>query len=88
MGKTKGHKHTEGTFAIASAFACTHIPTERTDSIYFHAAKSALDVEKYFLDLLRTDQSLSAGIAAIKTLLMVLKQTKCMYIVGMHSKHG
>lgn len=41
------------------------------------AEKSTLDVEKYFLELLRTDNSLSAGIAAIKTLLMVLKQTKC-----------
>lgn len=35
------------------------------------------DVEKYFSNLLSEDQSLSAGIAAIKTLLMVLKKTKC-----------
>lgn len=41
--------------------------------------KSVVNVEKYFLKLLHDDQSLSAGLAAIKTLLMVLEQTKCMY---------
>lgn len=36
-----------------------------------------VNVEKYFSDLLSKDQSLSAGVAAIKTLLMVLEKTKC-----------
>lgn len=35
------------------------------------------DVEKYFSQLLNKDKSLSAGIAAIKTLLMVLEKSKC-----------
>lgn len=36
-----------------------------------------VDVEKYFSELLSKDESLSAGIAAIRTLLEVLKKTKC-----------
>lgn len=40
---------------------------------------SRIDVEKYFSQLLSEDKSLSAGIAAIKTLLMVLEKTKCTY---------
>lgn len=36
------------------------------------------DVEKYFSNLLKNDKNLSAGIAAIKTLLMVLEKSKCM----------
>lgn len=39
-----------------------------------------VDVEKYFSDLLSKDESLSAGIAAIRTLLEVLKKTKCKYL--------
>lgn len=38
---------------------------------------SLSDVETYFLDLLQKDDSLSSGIAAIKTLLMVLEKTEC-----------
>lgn len=38
---------------------------------------AGFDVEKYFSDLLNKDHNLSAGIAAIKTLLMVLEKTKC-----------
>lgn len=34
-------------------------------------------VEKHFLGLLNDDKQLSAGIAAIKTLLMVLEKTNC-----------
>lgn len=34
-------------------------------------------VEKHFLDELDKDKKLSAGIAAIKTLLMVLEKTNC-----------
>lgn len=34
-------------------------------------------VEKHFLGLLNDDKKLSAGIAAIKTLLMVLEKTNC-----------
>lgn len=37
------------------------------------------NVEKFFSGLLNKDKSLSAGIAAIKTLLMVLENTKCEY---------
>lgn len=36
-------------------------------------------VEKHFLGLLEKDKKLSAGIAAIKTLLMVLEKTNCKF---------
>lgn len=35
------------------------------------------DVEKYFSKLLDEDENLSAGIAAIRTLLEVLQKSKC-----------
>lgn len=41
-----------------------------------------LDVEKYFSRTLNEDKNLSAGIAAIKTLLMVLEKSKCKYQYG------
>lgn len=37
------------------------------------------DVEKNFADILNKDRSLSAGIAAIKTLLKVLESSRCKY---------
>ncbi|XP_055615885.1 translation initiation factor eIF-2B subunit alpha isoform X2 [Toxorhynchites rutilus septentrionalis] len=43
------------------------------------------DVEKYFLDILEKDDSLSSGIAAIKTLLMVLEKTKFDTVQELHS---
>ncbi|XP_031620290.1 translation initiation factor eIF-2B subunit alpha isoform X2 [Contarinia nasturtii] len=42
-------------------------------------------VEKYFSELLNEDKSLSAGIAAIKTLLAVLKKTKFDTVQELHS---
>lgn len=35
------------------------------------------DVERYFMDLLENDKNLSAGIAAIKTLLVLVEKTNC-----------
>ncbi|XP_055612811.1 translation initiation factor eIF-2B subunit alpha [Uranotaenia lowii] len=43
------------------------------------------DVEHYFLDILEKDDSLSSGIAAIKTLLMVLEKTKFDTVQELHS---
>uniref|UniRef100_A0A8D8JD74 Translation initiation factor eIF2B subunit alpha n=3 Tax=Culex pipiens TaxID=7175 RepID=A0A8D8JD74_CULPI len=43
------------------------------------------DVETYFLDLLQKDDSLSSGIAAIKTLLMVLEKTEFDTVQELHS---
>lgn len=37
------------------------------------------EVEKFFLNLVEDDKNLSNGIAAIKTLLMVLKKTDCKF---------
>lgn len=34
-------------------------------------------VERYFCDLMSSDANLSAAIAAMKTLLMVLEETNC-----------
>jgi len=36
------------------------------------------DVVKYFLQLLEEDKDLSSGIAAIRTLLMILEKKQCM----------
>lgn len=36
-----------------------------------------IDVVKYFLKLLDDDKELSSGIAAIKTLLMILEKKQC-----------
>lgn len=38
---------------------------------------SFTDVVKYFLKLLDDDKDLSSGIAAIKTLLMILEKKQC-----------
>ncbi|XP_065074207.1 translation initiation factor eIF2B subunit alpha [Ochlerotatus camptorhynchus] len=43
------------------------------------------DVAKYFIDILDKDDSLSSGIAAIKTLLMVLEKTKFDTVQEFHS---
>ncbi|XP_055544140.1 translation initiation factor eIF-2B subunit alpha isoform X1 [Wyeomyia smithii] len=43
------------------------------------------DVEQYFLGILDSDDSLSSGIAAIKTLLMVLEKTKFDTVQELHS---
>ncbi|XP_058811971.1 translation initiation factor eIF-2B subunit alpha [Topomyia yanbarensis] len=43
------------------------------------------DVERYFLGILDKDDSLSSGIAAIKTLLMVLEKTKFDTVQELHS---
>jgi hypothetical protein len=34
-------------------------------------------IEKYFVNIVDTDKNMSYGIAAIKTLLMVLEKTTC-----------
>lgn len=39
------------------------------------------DVRNYFLKLLEQDRDLSSGIAAIKTLLMILEKKQCKYLV-------
>lgn len=48
-------------------------------------SNAAIDVEKHFSQLLSENKSLSAGIAAIKTLLMVLEKTKCLSAIELHS---
>jgi hypothetical protein len=35
------------------------------------------EIERYFLNIVNEDKNLSNGIAAIKTLLLVLEKTKC-----------
>lgn len=40
-----------------------------------------LDVVPYFLKLLDDDKDLSSGIAAIKTLLMILEKKQCQLVV-------
>lgn len=44
-------------------------------AIYF--ISNITDVVKYFLQLLDDDKDLSSGIAAIKTLLMILEKKQC-----------
>lgn len=44
-------------------------------AIYF--ISNITDVVKYFLQLLEDDKDLSSGIAAIKTLLMILEKKQC-----------
>jgi hypothetical protein len=38
---------------------------------------NALAIEKYFLKIVEDDKNMSNGIAAIKTLLVVLEKTNC-----------
>lgn len=61
---------------VNSVIACFSPLTSEENGLSFFFISFA-DVEKYFLDILDKDDSLSSGIAAIKTLLMVLEKTKC-----------
>jgi translation initiation factor eIF-2B subunit alpha len=38
-----------------------------------------LAIEKYFLKIIEDDKNMSNGIAAIKTLLLVLEKTNCKF---------
>lgn len=49
----------------------------QTQFVFAVSPNAKIDVEKYFSKLLNDDKNLSAGIAAIKTLLMVLEKTNC-----------
>lgn len=59
---------------MCNVFICSHLLVFSIISVHSNAE---IDVEKYFSHLLSEDKGLSAGIAAIKTLLMVLEKTKC-----------
>lgn len=46
---------------------------------FHHLCLFFTDVANYFIRILQEDDSLSSGIAAIKTLLWVLQETECKY---------
>lgn len=80
MGKHNKKEKTGGKFRLFSIGSVSKAQIYCIFWLSYVSDNCPIDVEKYFSDLLSKDESLSAGIAAIRTLLEVLKKTKCEYL--------